>query len=746
MKKHLRNVLLALLGGALIVSMAGCGKKSETEEPKKEFVYVPEYVELNLGCDNIGQVVSSGDTLFIAGSSMDEESGMIQGNYIYKYNILDKTNEQLPVTLPENCNIYQMTVNAAGNLMAIVNTYSGEDDASAQSIYEIMEISADGKVVNTQDITAIFNADENAYVQYFCIDGLGNMYLTSGQESIHVLDKNLKKICDFSITDWIDSMVTSKEGDVYVSIYGANGMELKKLDLTTKSLGAAVAGTNSFNNASFYTGVEKSLLSDDSSTVGLFDIQTGETEELFDWLDADVNNMNISNVGELSDGRIWAISTEYSDEDSKTELIIFAKTKASEVAQKETITYGTLWLNYDVRERIINYNKTNEKYHIDVKEYVEDDIEAGLAQFNADIVGANCPDLIDLSSISYSQYASKGVLEDLYPYMEKSGVNKDDYLENILKAYEIDGKLYGLASQFYINTVAAKQSKTGDIQGWTLTEMLDFVKGQNPENIFLYGSRDLIFYYCVYNNMDEFINWETGECYFKDEGFIRTLDFAASFPEEIDFDNEDDGGTSSMIRSDKVLLMQTSISSVQEYQMMNGLFGEQTAFVGYPNNERKGNLIQPSGASVGIASKSKHKDAAWEFIHSMISEETQNGLIDQRGGSMGFPILKSALDKQFEKDMTAEYYTDESGEKTEQSKTSWGYDDFSMDIYAATQEDVDAVKAIIASAERLTSNSNEELNKIITEETQAFFAGQKTSADTADVIQNRIQIYVNENR
>ena len=69
-----------------------------------------------------------------------------------------------------------------------------------------------------------------------------------------------------------------------------------------------------------------------------------------------------------------------------------------------------------------------------------------------------------------------------------------------------------------------------------------------------------------------------------------------------------------------------------------------------------------------------------------------------------------------------------------------------MDIYAATQEDVDAVKAIIASAERLTSNSNEELNKIITEETQAFFAGQKSAADTADVIQNRIQIYVNENR
>ena len=35
---------------------------------------------------------------------------------------------------------------------------------------------------------------------------------------------------------------------------------------------------------------------------------------------------------------------------------------------------------------------------------------------------------------------------------------------------------------------------------------------------------------------------------------------------------------------------------------------------------------------------------------------------------------------------------------------------------------------------------------IITEETESFFSGQKSAKDAADVIQNRIQIYVNENR
>lgn len=112
----------------------------------------------------------------------------------------------------------------------------------------------------------------------------------------------------------------------------------------------------------------------------------------------------------------------------------------------------------------------------------------------------------------------------------------------------------------------------------------------------------------------------------------------------------------------------------------------------------------------------------------------------------GFPILKSALDKQFEKDMTPEYYEDENGEKVEQEKTTWGYDDFEIAIYAAKQEEVDAVRSLLESAERISGSVNEQLMNIITEESAAFFKGQKSAADTANVIQNRIQIYVNENQ
>ena len=397
-----------------------------------------------------------------------------------------------------------------------------------------------------------------------------------------------------------------------------------------------------------------------------------------------------------------------------------------------------------MRRNIINFNKTNSNYRIKVKEYMSDDYNSGLTQFNNDITSGNGPDIIDISNIDFKQYASKGVLEDLFPYMEKDGMNKSDYLENVLKAYEVDGKLYGIISQFYVTTTVAKTSKVGDTTGWTLSEMLDFAESGNPENIFQYGSRTSIFYYCIYNNIDEFIDWEKSTCSFDSQDFVRVLEFANKFPEEPDYNNTEDEGTSAKLRSDKLLLMQTSLSSVQEYQMMNGLFGEDVTYIGYPNSERKGNLIQATGGSAAINAKSKHKDGAWEFVKTIISDEYQDSLVSEHG-SWGFPVKKSSLEKQFELDSTPEYYEDENGKQVEQMKTSWGYDDFNIDIYAAKPEEVEAVRQIIASAERTSGSVNEELVNIITEETAPFFKGQKTAGETAEIIQNRISIYVKEN-
>lgn len=757
MKKNRRFLMSMILTAMLMAVLFGCGK-NETQDKVEGEVYVPEYKQLAIESDYINTAAVAGDRVFLYSVTYADENDQNSnyGNFIYKYDMLENKAEKLAYEIDENSSVSGMAINADENLALVVNHYEYimDEEGNVTDTEENMELTVispeDGSVINSVDITELLGETEYLYVQYFNVDAQGNYYLCDGDSNIHIINKDFQKVCDITIDGWIYNMVTSREGDVYVASYGENGMELKKVDLAGKKIGEAINGFDGgYGNFNFYTGFNKSFMISNNERLFTYDISTQTSEDIFSWLDVDVNGENIAFTGELSDGRIWAISRDYdtasTSEGPEFEIILLSRKNASEMTAKEEITYGTLWLDSDMRKNIIDFNKTNDKYRIKVKEYMGDgDYQTGLTQFNADMTTGNCPDIIDLSNGDFSQYASKGILEDLYPYMKQSGINQADYLENILKVYEVDGKLYGIMPKFYVSTVMIKSSLVGDASGWTLSEMLDFLEEKNPENVFQYGNRGSIFYYCIYNNIDEFINWETGECFFDGDEFIRALEFAAKFPEEPDY-NQDDEGIASKLHSDKVLLMQDTLSSVQEYQMMNGLFGEKATYIGYPNSERKGNLIQPLGGSMGMSSKSKHKDGAWEFMKTILSDEFQDSLINEYGG-WGFPIKKSALEKQFELDMTPDYYEDEEGNKVENPKTTWGYDDFEMEIMAATQEEIDAVRELIASAEKLSGNVNDQFMNIINEESEPFFKGQKSAADTAAIIQNRIQIYVNENR
>ena len=77
-------------------------------------------------------------------------------------------------------------------------------------------------------------------------------------------------------------------------------------------------------------------------------------------------------------------------------------------------------------------------------------------------------------------------------------------------------------------------------------------------------------------------------------------------------------------------------------------------------------------------------------------------------------------------------------------KTTWGYDDWEAEIYAATPEQVQAVRDLIDSAVA-ASNNDETVLSIISEEAQGYFEGQKSAKDVAGVIQSRVQTYISEN-
>lgn len=74
-----------------------------------------------------------------------------------------------------------------------------------------------------------------------------------------------------------------------------------------------------------------------------------------------------------------------------------------------------------------------------------------------------------------------------------------------------------------------------------------------------------------------------------------------------------------------------------------------------------------------------------------------------------------------------------------------GESEVTVDLHAATQEDLDQVMALYEQIDTVY-RWDESLEEIITDVAGAYFAGDKTLDETTALIQNRAQLYVNERK
>ncbi len=88
---------------------------------------------------------------------------------------------------------------------------------------------------------------------------------------------------------------------------------------------------------------------------------------------------------------------------------------------------------------------------------------------------------------------------------------------------------------------------------------------------------------------------------------------------------------------------------------------------------------------------------------------------------------------------------DENGEPIlEGGSSSVGFGDWDYTYHLTTEEEADKIEELIKIAKPATGTDSQ-IMSIISEEAEAFFKGQRTAQDVAGIIQNRVQVYVNEN-
>lgn len=750
MKKRFKTAL-AMLTAAMALTACGSSEQA-TANALPEYVYVPEYIEMESENGQFWNAQIADDAVYYQEYSWDEET-MTSTTNICKMTITEDNKtlvDKVPVKLAENSNVDRFAVDKEGNVYLLQYDYSSSEGKKVLSKYD-----AQGTMVYETDITAIMNKDEeHNYINSMAVDAEGRIYAAS-QNMIRLIDADGNYVGDFTAGDWINALGRGKDGRVYMSYYGGVGSEVAPIEFEAKKLGEGLSNFPNSNSNSLIAGVNKDFLASDGTSLLEYDVASQTSEPLLTWLDSDINGEYVNCVVQLKNGKIFAMINDWNA--GTNEIALLTKTKSSDLPKKEQIVIGTLYNNQNLQAAAVDFNKANDKYHVNIKTYLDNSSmsetawQDAIALLNNDITsGANCPDIIDLSRLNTRQLASKGVFADLMPYLEKSTVlDKNDYFENLLEAFCYNGVQTAIPSCFSLNTVIGKTSDVGESMGWTLADMIAYADANPGTELFDRMSKDRIMSACMAYNMDSFVNWETGECNFDSDEFKQLLEFVNRFPDEIDW-AADQRSQPARIQDGEVLLAQAYIYDLNSIQEYIAMFNDPVTFIGYPTVDGSAGCMLEANELYAITSKSKHKDGAWAFIEHYLAGAS--GTNDRRY-SWGLPSLKSKFEEMVEQETKEEYLLDENGEPlldgegnpiSAMGGSSISYGDWTYEFHVPTKEEVAIIRELLAIA-RPTDGGSEEINKIINEEAAGFFAGQKTVDEVVNVIQSRVKIFVSEN-
>ena len=171
------------------------------------------------------------------------------------------------------------------------------------------------------------------------------------------------------------------------------------------------------------------------------------------------------------------------------------------------------------------------------------------------------------------------------------------------------------------------------------------------------------------------------------------------------------------------------------------MYNTDITFIGYPCEDKQGSYFNLNNM-LGIYSKSDKKDGAWEFIKTFMTKDYQaNGY-----NIWNVPTNKDAFENYMKTKTTTKPYKDEYGNDIEPLDSSWGYgDDLEVKIGPLSADEEKMYRDLINNTTKI-SGYNNEIMDIINEEAKNYLNGQKGLDETADIIQNRVTTFVNENR
>ena len=397
---------------------------------------------------------------------------------------------------------------------------------------------------------------------------------------------------------------------------------------------------------------------------------------------------------------------------------------------------------------IVDFNKTNPYYEVVIQHY---DWQNGQQQLEMELGMGKGPDLFDMSMVDGERLSEKGLIEDLNIYlMDEKGLERKDMVEAVLRCNTLNEVLTCVPARFYLEIMVGKSSLIGNKSSWTVEEFLACVEKnegiqvgngyswfRNSETDNKYSIVEAV----LHSGIEYFVDREKNRASFDKEEFRRLLEFANSY-EADSFDYDTDKEFWLQVKDEELLLCQNRIDSVEDYMLSLSVLGKETQYIGYPTYDGSICYGISNYVACGMNPNSQVKDGAWAFIEFLIQYRFEEDRLEH-----GFFTENSGLNAQFEDAMEKEYTKVPEGmEPVELPKWNIGYGNGQViaEAYAATQKDIDALKALIEGASYVYNVDSNSIYAIVQSEVAGYLNGDKDLEETINTIQNRVQLFLDE--
>lgn len=766
MGKRALAFALALLIAAGAMSLSSCSGESAAiaEKTTVDAVFSGEYKSLPDGYRYAGSSidVKDGRVSVLAYRVIDEET-WTQEYALISFDMTGGDQKIEPLTTPEGAYLSSAVAMADGGRCLLLNSYDKETNTSS---YELIRTAADGTELYSVTVTKDMfpkssEADGFGMMDWFSVrnilsDAENRVYVCSDTAFI-VLDDSGSVLFGVAVPSFSMSMFSGSDGAVYASYYDQNtsGAVLKKVDVAAQDLGEQIATPSSSgfsSNNGYYFADGYDVYSKDDTGIWGYKAAEDKKTLVLSWINSDVFFNNVRALSVIDADTVVFVGTNpLTDE---YELAFFRRVPPDQVTPKYTINLAMINNGdiYSLMKGIVDFNRKNSEYRVVVNDYSQyntaEDYNLGATTLNADIAAGRVPDILICGyGIPVESYEEKGVFADLYEFMDREGaaLTRDDLLDAAKGPFERDGHLYRFVTSLTLMTMTGKTANVGGKAGWSVAEFIEYAKSL-PEGVSLLNgmTRSSMLQTITTAGISEFVDKETNTCSFDSQDFIDLLNYCATLPETYDW-NADYNNNDYYLkyRADEVMLNSEYISSFDDY--LNGSFAfgfEPATRVGYPGDALGNGTVLQANTAYAIGAKSAVKDGAWDFITYLATDVAEADL-DMRGGR-GIPTVKSLFEKSAEFAKQQYYYFTFSGgwmsgnqPITDDQKREDGLEGKIDDALVAE------VKALIDGA-KLVYSQDDKLNEIIWNETESFFAGEKTAEETAKVIQSSAQIYLTE--